>query len=161
MSQERPVSPGVIEDDQLVCLEFPIAMRHPTAVNGGGIGPTPGAQQPIVTNAPAPADSEAVFRMTRTPLGTVTIATSSGHFVTAVNAGGFAGPNDTPIHTDATVLGPWETFTWVPIVVTYQACPDPGGCVHGGIQNSPTCTVSNALSFTPPQCVAPSNPSTQ
>jgi hypothetical protein len=137
--------------------------HYVTAVNGGGIGSTPGPQQPIVTNATAPGGSEATFRINRTPLGTVIIATSSGHFLTAVNAGGFGGPNNTPIHTDATVLGPWETFTWVPIVVSYrQICPDPqDGCLHGGTKNSPTCTVGNALSFTPPQCTAPSNPGAQ
>jgi hypothetical protein len=25
--------------------------------------------------------------------------------------GGFGGPNNVPIHTDATNLGPWETFS--------------------------------------------------
>jgi hypothetical protein len=65
-----------------------------TAVNGGGIGSTPGAQQPIVTNASVPAGSELVFRIQHTPSGTVTIKTSSGRFLTAVNAGGFGGPAD-------------------------------------------------------------------
>jgi hypothetical protein len=131
-----------------------------TAVNGGGIGSTPGAQQPIVTNASVPAGSELVFRIQHTPSGTVTIKTSSGRFLTAVNAGGFGGPNDTPIHTDATVLGPWEKFTWVPIVVTYHTgwCPvaNSPGC-SGGTKNSPTCVISNTLSFPPPQCTS-SNP---
>ncbi len=32
------------------------------------------------------------------------------HYLTAVNGGGIGGPNDAtcPVHTDATVVGPWE-----------------------------------------------------
>jgi hypothetical protein len=45
----------------------------------------------------------------------VTIKTINGHFVTAVNGGGVGGPDSGPqlaaIHTDATAIGSWETFT--------------------------------------------------
>jgi hypothetical protein len=41
------------------------------------------------------------------------LKTAGGNYVTAVNGGGFAGPNDAtaPIHTDATSIGPWERLT--------------------------------------------------
>jgi hypothetical protein len=39
-----------------------------------------------------------------------TIRTVTGHYVTAVNGGGVGGPNTVPIHTEATEIGPWETF---------------------------------------------------
>ena len=41
------------------------------------------------------------------------LKTSSGNYVAAVNGGGVGGPNDqsSPIHTDATVIGPWEQLT--------------------------------------------------
>jgi hypothetical protein len=46
---------------------------------------------------------------------TVNFRTLDGHFLTAVNGGGVGGPNTGPqvaaIHTDATSIGPWETFT--------------------------------------------------
>jgi hypothetical protein len=44
----------------------------------------------------------------------VTIRTSNGHYLTAVNGGGVGGPNSGSqlgaIHTDARAIGPWETF---------------------------------------------------
>jgi hypothetical protein len=39
-----------------------------------------------------------------------TIRTVNGHYVTAVNGGGVGGPKTVPIHTDATEIGPCETF---------------------------------------------------
>ena len=48
---------------------------------------------------------------------TVAIQTASGNYLSAVNGGGLGGPNSGPtavaLHTDATVAGPWETFTFV------------------------------------------------
>ncbi len=43
------------------------------------------------------------------------IKTSDGHFLTAVNGGGIAGPNDwrSPFHTDAAQIGPWERFSLI------------------------------------------------
>jgi hypothetical protein len=40
------------------------------------------------------------------------LQTSTGNYVTAINAGGVGGPNDAtcPIHTDATIAGAWEGF---------------------------------------------------
>ena len=41
------------------------------------------------------------------------LKTVNGNYVTAVNGGGIGGPNDatSPIHTDATWVGPWEKLT--------------------------------------------------
>lgn len=48
------------------------------------------------------------------PTADVNLITSGGSFVTAVDGGGLAGPNDAtaPFHTDANVAGPWEQF-WI------------------------------------------------
>jgi len=46
---------------------------------------------------------------------TVTIKTTNGHFLTAVNGGGVGGPNtgsnSSAVHTDAKSIGSWETLT--------------------------------------------------
>lgn len=44
---------------------------------------------------------------------TFALKANDGNYVTAVNAGGIGGPNDvtSPIHTDATAIGGWETLT--------------------------------------------------
>jgi len=46
---------------------------------------------------------------------TFALKTCNGNFLTAVNGGGLGGPNDSssPVHTDATLLGPWEELTLV------------------------------------------------
>lgn len=143
--------------------------HYVTAVNGGGIGPARGtAREPVITNSTTPAP---MFKIHRTPSGQVTIATADGHFLTAVQGGGFGGPAVTPIHTDATALGPWERFTWVPYVQTYwERCPpdappgcsglNVGGIGHGGggTINSPTCAIKNSMvtwNTEPPVCTDP------
>jgi C1A family cysteine protease len=52
-------------------------------------------------------------------MATVALKTINGHYITVVNGGGLGGPNTGPnavaLHTDATKVGPWETFKveWV------------------------------------------------
>jgi hypothetical protein len=59
------------------------------------------------------------------PTGTMVAAiqTASGNYLTAVNGGGLGGPDTgsaaVALHTDATVAGPWETFTVVWLNPTY------------------------------------------
>lgn len=45
---------------------------------------------------------------------TFALRTAGGDYVTAVNNGGVGGPNNdsSPIHTDATEIGDWETFAF-------------------------------------------------
>ena len=50
----------------------------------------------------------------------VALKTSTGNYVTAVNDGGIGDPsglpfNSTAVHTNATKIGPWETFKIVPV----------------------------------------------
>jgi hypothetical protein len=47
---------------------------------------------------------------------TFALQTFNGNYVTAVNGGGMGGPNDSssPIHTDQTAIGGWETLTFEP-----------------------------------------------
>ena len=43
----------------------------------------------------------------------VTLQTSDGHYLTAVGGGGIGGSTIVPIHTDATKIDVWETFTFI------------------------------------------------
>jgi hypothetical protein len=47
----------------------------------------------------------------------VAIKTADGHFLTAVEGGGFSGPNGDPnsvaLHADARSAGAWERFQWI------------------------------------------------
>jgi hypothetical protein len=89
--------------------------NYVTAVNGGGMGGPNDATCPVHT------DAHDVFTwielsMEPQPNGTYAIRTMNGHYLTAVNGGGYSDPqNLQPIETNRTVLGPWETFTAVPI----------------------------------------------
>jgi hypothetical protein len=80
-----------------------------TAVNGGGIGGPNNSLSPFHTDARALGVDE-VFRVAFEHGGKVTLRTRKGFYVTAVNGGGYGGPNSVPVHTDATSIGPWETF---------------------------------------------------
>jgi hypothetical protein len=83
-----------------------------TAVNGGGIGGPNNARSPVHTDATTIGPEEVfTFRFTTANgVTTATIRTPNGDYLTAVNGGGIGGPNNIPIHTDATSIGPWETF---------------------------------------------------
>lgn len=87
-----------------------------TAVNGGGMG-TAGDGFAIHTDREKPGSDES-FTLISCGNGQYAFMTSSGNYVTAVNGGGIGDPpgysyNRLPIHTDATAIGPWETFTFV------------------------------------------------
>lgn len=81
-----------------------------TAVNGGGIGGPNGGRSPIHTDAAA-MGLDGVFEVDFLENGIVTLRTRKDFYLTAVNGGGIGGPNSVPVHTDATSIGPWETFT--------------------------------------------------
>ena len=84
-----------------------------TAVNGGGIGGPNTSQSPIHTDATTVGSWES-FKLLIQQDGThAFIQTPDGqHYLTAVNGGNFGGPNNVPIHTDATTLGPLEQFVF-------------------------------------------------
>lgn len=76
--------------------------------------PVPGVRKACYVERAVTARNEMPFQSTPTQ---VTIQTINGNYLTAVNGGGVGGPNTGPlsaaIHTDATSIGPWETFTCV------------------------------------------------
>lgn len=84
-----------------------------TAVNGGGLGGPNDGRSPFHTDARSLGVDE-VYRVEIAENGKATLRTRKGYYVTAVNGGGYGGPNTVPIHTDATAIGPWETFRMVP-----------------------------------------------
>ena len=92
-----------------------------TANNGGGIG---GAQQPLHTDATTLSVWEHLKIVQAPCLGNlaptsnmsvcVTVQTLDGHFLTAVNGGGFGTPtDDAPFHTNTTSAGSWEQYTTI------------------------------------------------
>jgi hypothetical protein len=83
-----------------------------TAVNGGNMGGPNDATSPVHTDAGGPYSWESL-KVVPLADGKVAIQTASGNYLTAVNGGGYGGPNNVPIHTDATWIGAWETFTLV------------------------------------------------
>src|SRR5208282_4466463 len=93
------------------------------AVGGGGLGnPATGpgstalntdSTSPVHTDATS-IDADSTFIITMLPDNVhATIQTCDGHYLTANNSGGFGGPNNVPIHTDATKAQAWEAFTFV------------------------------------------------
>lgn len=88
-----------------------------TAVNDGGLGgPDSGPSAvPLHTDAASagPWETFGVVWLNST-YTRFALQTSGGNYVTAVKGGGMGGPNDSssPVHTDATRLGPWETLTF-------------------------------------------------
>jgi hypothetical protein len=88
-----------------------------TAVNGGGMGENgtnPSSQ--LITNATSIGAQEEfrIIPVSAASDGKVAIQTSDGkHFVTAVNGGGCGGPDSVPFHSNAKVIGPYESFTLI------------------------------------------------
>lgn len=96
-------------DDSHVALKT-CTGRYLTAVNGGGIGGPNDATCPVHTDAKWVGPCEKLMWNYNPTTHQATIQVPDGRFLTAVNGGGFGGPNNTPIHTDAVSRGPWETF---------------------------------------------------
>lgn len=87
--------------------------NYVTAVDYGGIGGPNSSASPIHTDATKAGPWE-IFTIVWLPLGKCALQTEDGHYVTAVNGGGWGGQdtaNKYPIHTNATAIGPWEIFT--------------------------------------------------
>lgn len=85
--------------------------HYVTAVNGGGVGGPNDASSPVHTDASWVGPWEELTLNYDSTSKQATIQTPNGRYLTAVNGGGFGGPNNVPIHTDATAVGPWEKFT--------------------------------------------------
>jgi serine/threonine protein kinase len=87
-----------------------------TAVNNGGLGgPNAGpGSTPIHTDATQVGSWEK-FTFVEQSGGKFALRTVRGNYVTAVKGGGIGGPNNSqyPIHTDATQVESWETFTFL------------------------------------------------
>lgn len=84
-----------------------------SAASGGGWGGPKNAEHPIHTDATTVTAWESLVLIQQAD-GTYAIATTSGYYITATNGGGLGGPNDQSsiIHTNATQIGAWETFTF-------------------------------------------------
>jgi hypothetical protein len=87
-----------------------------TAVLGGGVGgPNSGPNAAAIhTDAKTIGAWETFTCVTQAP-NTISFQTNDGHFITAVNGGGIAGPDADPYEliTAATQPGAWEQFTVV------------------------------------------------
>jgi hypothetical protein len=86
-----------------------------TMVNGGGLGGPntgPGAVA-MHTDATVAGPWERFQLEWVGGTSNFGLKTANGNYVTAVNGGGIGGPNDasSPVHTDATAVGPWEQLT--------------------------------------------------
>ena len=87
-----------------------------TAVNGGGLGDPKLAPHGVAlsTGATTAGPFETfTFVWVDKSRNTFALKTHDGHFVTAVNGGGIGGPDSdqSPVHTDAEINGPWGSFT--------------------------------------------------
>jgi hypothetical protein len=110
------------------CIQMTAAMQtlnsnYVTAANGGGLG---GDNTPLQTNRTVASTWETFGLIWDNRWsGTFYIQTLDGRYVTAVNGGGIGGPNNaqSPIHTDATVLGPWEQFEFEPTLCQGSLAP--------------------------------------
>jgi len=85
--------------------------NYVTAINGGGMGGPSSAASPIHTDAVKLGAWEKLFLEYNTVTHRAALRTPNGQYLTAVNGGGFGGPNNVPIHTDAKRAGPWEMFS--------------------------------------------------
>ena len=127
---------------------FTCAIRTPsgnyvTAVNGGGMGDPPYMLSPIHTNARLIGPWEQFRIYWIDPLRQrFALQTANGHYVTMVNGGGMGEPaNQYPIHTDATQIGLWETFTFIELLDGKYGIQTSGGfylsAVNGGGMGEP------------------------
>lgn len=91
--------------------------QYLTVVNGGGLGgPDTGIEAVPLHSDGTHASGWETFAVIFADQARqrFSLQTASGHFVTAMYGGGIGGPNDAtcPVHTDGTVLTPWETLTF-------------------------------------------------
>jgi hypothetical protein len=84
--------------------------HYVTVVNNGGLGSSGVAIR--TDSRTVGATEKFTVQLLDQAKGTFALLTSGGYYVTAVNGGGIGGPNDktSPIHTDATRRGGWETL---------------------------------------------------
>ena len=88
------------------------------AVNGGGLGDENGANpsSQLITTATrvGPQEQFKIVPVSAARDGRVAIQTPDGkHFVTAANGGGCGGPDTVPFHSNARVIGSYETFALI------------------------------------------------
>jgi hypothetical protein len=96
-----------------------------TAVNGGGMGGSNDATCPIHTDQTVSGPWETVVMQVdnnAVPVTARILCYNPGvgpFFVTAVDGGGIGdgGKNNTPLHTDAKAVGPWEKFSFTGWIV--------------------------------------------
>ena len=96
----------------LANVSFQTANAHfVTAANGGGLGE---GSSTLQTDRTIPLSWETFLLLRDLSVNPprVTLVTESGNYLTANNGGGIGGPNSvaSPVHTDATAVGPWELF---------------------------------------------------
>jgi hypothetical protein len=88
--------------------------NYVSATNGGGLGGPSDEQHPIHTDSTKVGPWESLVLIQQIDEAYYAIATTSGYYISATNGGGLDGPNDNSsiIHTSATTIGPWETFSF-------------------------------------------------
>jgi hypothetical protein len=88
--------------------------NYVTARDGGGKGgPETGSAQ-VYTNSLSINDWEKLILNIDAARGTVTIRTTAGYYLSALDGGGHQSVTDTAIMTKAQTVGEWEVFTLVP-----------------------------------------------
>lgn len=156
-----PIGPGM-----KFALQTSSGKNYLTAVNGGGMGGANDATCPIHTDQTTAGPWEMLVMQIDNNAVPVTAQVSCYNpaggpfFLTAVNGGGIGdgGKNITPVHTDATTIGPWEQFSFTGYVVntapislnsnTNVNIPNGVGGVLGNIAGSFSLNITDNGNFT-------------
>jgi hypothetical protein len=160
----QPGSPA-IGPGMKFALQTSSGKNYLTAVNGGGMGGPNDATCPVHTDQTNPGAWETLVLQVNNNAVPVTVQImcynpqAGPFFVTAVNGGGIGdgGKNITPVHTDATSIGPWEQFSFTGWVVntnpislaanTNVNIPNPLGGVYGNVAGSFQLTIDSNGNF--------------
>lgn len=150
-----PIGPGM-----RFALRTSSGSNYLTAVNGGGVSGPNDASCPVHTNATSAGPWEMFTLVVNDALNppTVQIMPSGAqpnvgpYYLTAVNGGGVGGPNTQPVHTDATIIGPWEQFSFSPAVVysnpiVINCNTNIDGLANGNIAGSLSLTIDSDGSY--------------
>jgi hypothetical protein len=127
-----PIGPGM-----KFALKTSDGNNYLTAVNGGGMGGANNVTCPVHTDQTNPGPWELFTLLVNNSVNPATVqimpyttnSLATPFFVTAVNGGGIGdgGANTTPVHTDATSIGPWEQFSFTGSIINNQP---PGQVTH-------------------------------
>jgi hypothetical protein len=163
----QPGSPA-IGPGMKFALQTSSGKNYLTAVNGGGMGGPNDATSPVHTDQTSAGSGPWEIFVLQVNNNAVPVTAqimcynpqASPFFVTAVNGGGIGdgGKNITPVHTDATTIGPLEQFSftgWVvntgPVLIvgnTNVNINNPLGGVYGNIAGAYQLTIDSNGNYT-------------